>query len=210
MFLGGAFVPERESSSLLRRHFTLLVDSDGLPATVWRSALSLLKLQGYLQTLPTDYRIPLYHTKMSDETSEVADSLLSLGSKPVVLKATLEHLAGADLEKIPETLRSLIVAAGQVDADLIVTEAPEKLAGAKEAEAWSVEVTNWDGALREAEIFARGHDIPWSFQVPIAYCPFGEFYAVIEPPLNLRALNSLVVQPEDYENRFALRVRLRS
>ena len=60
MFLGGTFVPERES--LLRRHFTLLVDSDGLPATVWRSALSLRKLQEYLQTLPTDYRIHLYQT----------------------------------------------------------------------------------------------------------------------------------------------------
>ena len=67
------------------------------------------------------------------------------------------------------------------DADMVVTENPEWFPFYNEFEKRNTLLGNPSVLLRQCEIYARGHDVTWSFNYPMFDAPWSSFYFFAEP-----------------------------
>jgi len=100
---------------------------------------------------------------------------------------------GKQADAFPKEVALLSTAAAS-DIDMVVTDAslPDKDNLVRKV---GIYIDNWEGAKKQSAVFSRGHEVPWSFSVPMWGCPWTPFYAMAEPftiLIQLRELSAKV------------------
>jgi hypothetical protein len=152
-------VPRILSSAFVKSRLDILVADRALPQTTVTDLLKLDLLKNYLSELEGSLSIAVY---------AIDESAVSLQ------RGGVEHKAIGSLGATSaEALRRAVI---DFDADLLLTD---RASGEPLQD--TVLVTG-EGAevLRTAEVFARGHDVPWSFAQPVYDQPWTTFYQELD------------------------------
>jgi len=141
---------------------------------------TLQVLREYLGTIrPQTAGINLW---LPDGFGEVHTLLNAYGITTSSIRAAIpsEEIAKAFGENAPPDMRHAAATALSCDADLVVTERSDWFPFYQEFEDLNILLGSAEIALRQCEIFVRGHDVPWSFDSPMLDVPWGLFYLFAE------------------------------
>jgi hypothetical protein len=86
-----------------------------------------------------------------------------------------ERLKGVDRE-----LSDAVATALMLDADCLVTDHGDWFPYIEEVEKFSTLIMDCGFLLRNAEVFVRGHDVPWNFESKVWNQPWQAFYVLTE------------------------------
>lgn len=194
--LHGRVHPETSSSSLVRRELRILLDPRFLEGDWVARLIDLNVLCQYLASLPgSPCTITLLAPSAPDAGLSPALALirqyggevLPYGGVVVPDAAT----ALADLGVRHPDFLTLVSTAFAADADVVMTRppGPDVVFDQDLFRQLSITVGGFELALHAAEVFVRGHQVPWSFRHPMWNCPWTPFYSMAEPAQTLIALH---------------------
>jgi hypothetical protein len=186
--LHGRVLPETESSGLVRRELRILIDPHVITGADVPRLIDLGILREYLRTLSGPPCVVTLLTPASgDPELALAHEILGRhGAEPLPFGSILVPEATAALGELgaryPEFL-TLVSTAFASDADLVVTSSPgvDVAFDADFTRRFSIVFGDLDVALRDSEVFVRGHEVPWSFRMAAWNIPWTPFYVMAEP-----------------------------
>lgn len=172
----------------LKRRLDVLLADDSLSPDSIRNLAGSLQLLNWLfeeTEGATDLRVALH---VLSANSTATSTLENLG-----LAYSLVNIDGADL--LDDTV-------ARIDSDVVFATAVDADRGDA-----TLFVSSVEEILREAEVFARGFGIAWSFALPMRNQPWTEFYAAFEQT-TMRPLMTFAeaLKPRGAEGSEALRV----
>lgn len=93
----------------------------------------------------------------------------------------------------PQATVDLLARAVEARVDIVVPEVvPSDPPQIELMKALHIEVCDWRDALRACEVFVRGHEVPWAFNVAFWGLPWSQLYTWAERPDRLWALHERV------------------
>ena len=172
----GRIYPEVESSELINYTLRVLIE----PAVVQIHAKAMLELDTlrvYLRDLGSPCRIALLLPAKPDdpELGAAYEFMGKLEAETLPSSVVVAREAAASFPESVVDSRVLALAstAYLADADIVVSESmptsEEIAAGWRKL---SIKAVDVEGAKRICEVFAWGHDIPWSFRSPSWLMPW--------------------------------------
>jgi hypothetical protein len=105
---------------------------------------------------------------------------LEMRVTPVKQSEDLTRIPKSAGEQPDKDLQAIAATALACDADCIVTDVGKWFPWAEEFEKTGILLTSPDFLLRYAEIFVRGHDLPWAFAYKVWFEPWMAFYQMAE------------------------------
>lgn len=186
-FVHGRIYPETESSGLVSYSLRVLVD----PRTVRhqeRSILDIDTLRVYLNDIESPCRIVLMLPARSPGTFEHEyDFMENLGGEVLPSASIVVPDAAA---AFPEDAHSGALAFASTaligDTDIVLSEDLASQADIVTGfRSLHIPVLDAQGVKRSCELFVRGHEIPWSFALPAWGMPWGPFYAMVDPDIQM-------------------------
>jgi hypothetical protein len=105
---------------------------------------------------------------------------LEVGITPVHPSEDTTNITKSVRDQLGKDLQDIAATALACDADCVVTDVREWLPYAEEFEKLGVLLTSPDFLLRCAEIFVRGHDLPWAFGYKVWFESWTAFYQLSE------------------------------
>lgn len=105
---------------------------------------------------------------------------LGISTGTVATAVPSENVRGALPETAPSGIQQAASTALACDADMVITENSDWYPYYKEFEDLHILLGSFEVIPRQAEIFALGWDIPWSFRSPVLHLPWGLFYFFAE------------------------------
>lgn len=175
----GRIIPEVELAGRAKRFLDILVWVEQLENT---DAISLDELDGlriYLRSLKPfvcDIRlfVPERHAKTTAMLDGFGIDYQRVGEREAEPEVA-SQITGADAE-----LLAALGTALSVDADCLAVNRREWLPFVEESGKLGFLVTDFSFLLPYAEVFSRGHDVPWSFRHKSWYAPWTAFYNLSE------------------------------
>jgi hypothetical protein len=173
--LHGRVLPETDSSGLVRRELRILIDPRVITGADVPRLIDLGILREYVRTLSGPPCVVTLLTPASgDPELALAHEILGRhGAEPLPFGSILVPEATAALGepgmRYPE-FRTLVSTAFASDADVVVTRSPgvDVVFDADFTRRFSIVFGDLDVALRDSEVFVRGHEVPWSFRSVLA------------------------------------------
>jgi hypothetical protein len=180
-FIRGRVIPETESTGRVKRALDVLL---WLTAPENRNTIALFdeleQLRAYLNYFqPPICSIRLLVRANDHETAAVMIGL-EIGVRPVQQSEDITKIPKSVRDQLDKDLQAIAATALACDADCVVTDVGEWLPYAEEFEKLGVLLTSPDFLLRYAEIFVRGHDLPWAFAYKVWFEPWIAFYQLSE------------------------------
>lgn len=181
-------IPETESSCLVRRELRILLDPRTITEETRPALIHLDILRQYLASLPgLPCSVSLLAPAPGDPAFEAQHELICRYGGQHLRYATIviPEVATALGEigtRHPDFL-ALASTAVACDADMVVTTSPGEGVCFDDEFCRRLFIVFGDvrEALRLSEVFVRGHEVPWSFRLPMWNCPWTPFYSMIEP-----------------------------
>lgn len=179
-FVRGRAISQVESSGRTKKSFDVLLWTEELLYKGFQELDGIQQLREYIATiLPQPVSINLWlpegfikaHTLFN--AYGITVSMVPVREPDESLQKEFGDGAPADICKAAAT-------AAVCDADMVVTENPEWFPFYNEFEKRHTLLGNPSVLLRQCEIYARGHDITWSFNYPMFDAPWSSFYFFAE------------------------------
>jgi hypothetical protein len=173
----GHFVPEIESAGRVKRCFDILLWSDQ-----WfdKNAADLDKIEGlceYLRSLtPRFCAIRLLVPSSHEKTIELLKHLNCGITLVDVANPGAEMSAGVTDAELATAVQTAL----SCDADALVITKEEWFPYFEDIEKLGILLTDSGFVKKQCEIFARGHDVPWSFSFPTWNLTWTAFYQMTE------------------------------
>lgn len=178
-FIRGRIIPEVELGGRAKRVLDVLLWMSAPSGHDLRALDELEVLRTYLISMrPPVAQIQLW---IPQHHLETINALTDVGIEFSVVPA---KLAGDEIKKQlksddPE-ISDAVSTAQMVDADCLVTNHAEWFPFIEEVEKLLILITDCGFLLRYAEVFVRGHDIPWSFECKVWNQSWATFYPFTE------------------------------
>lgn len=163
-YIFGKIYPETSSSGLLNHRFKILIDLEGDNRSIDTMILELCTLREYLKSIK-DSPASL---ELFIAANIVPEIYQNLELKPVILS-----------KNISDRRQQILAMAENTGADVVATQNKKALVVDDEPEQNFV-IGDFEETKRNAEIFARGHEVPWSFFLPTWNMPWTPFYAICD------------------------------
>lgn len=173
----GRFVPQIESAGRPKRTLDVVLWGNEWNEKSRRDLDEIEVLREYLRSIQSgccsiSFLVPATHTKTIQALNE-----LNLSFTPaLVAEATAEILAVTGAKELANAVETAV----RHDADALVVTNLEWLAFAQDIDALGLFLTETSFLKYYCEIFVRGHDVPWAFQLPIWDKPWNGFYQMAE------------------------------
>lgn len=178
-FIRGRVLPEVELAGRTKQFLDILIWVEQLDETDAVSLDELDHLQVYLSSLkPFICHIRFFLPRRHVQT---AANLHDLGINYVLIdeqEATGEGSSG--LQGADKELLTAVETALSIDADCLAVNRNEWLPLVEEVDKLGFLLTDCSFLLPYAELFSRGHDVPWSFRYKSWYAPWTAFYTLAE------------------------------
>lgn len=186
--LRGRVLPETDSSGLVRRELRILIDPRVITEADVPRLIDLDILRQYLRTLSgPPCVVTLLTPAPGDPSLALAHEILGRhGAEALPFGTILVPEATAALgdigKRYPEFL-TLVSTAFASDADVVVARSPgvDIVFDTDFFRHHSIVFGGLDVALRDCEVFVRGHEVPWSFRMAAWNVPWTPFYVMAEP-----------------------------
>lgn len=175
----GRILPEVENTGRIKRSLGILLDLKELRKQDLASLDELEQLRIYLSSLDACVSIKLFCPEGEQQTP-LALFGMGIGCKVVPESKLIDKIPQRAAEGLDGALKTTLATALECDADCVVTSDTAVLPYAEEFDKAGVLLTSVEFALRYAEGFVRGHDIPWSFARKIWFQPWVSFYQLTE------------------------------
>lgn len=179
-FVRGRAIAQVESSGRTKKSFDVLLWTEELLYKGFREFDGIQQLREYLTTIfPQPVSINLW---LPDGFMKAHTLLNAYGitvSTVQVCKPD-EILRKEFGEGAPAGICEAAATAAICDADMVVTDNPDWFPFYGEFEKRNTVLGNPSVLLRQCEIYARGHDITWSFNDPMFDSPWATFYFFAE------------------------------
>jgi hypothetical protein len=120
------------------------------------------------------------HVPANDYKTAAVMTALEIGVRPVQQSEDITKIHKPVRDQLDRDLQGIAATALACDADCVVTDVGGWLPYAEEFEKLGVLLTSPDFLLRYAEIFVRGHDLPWAFAYKVWFEPWIAFYQLSE------------------------------
>ena len=180
-FIRGRVIPETESTGRVKRTLDVLL---WLTAPENRNTIALLDELEQLRAYLNHFQPPICSIRLLVPASDHKTAAVMIGLEIGVTSVKQSE----DLTKIPKSVReqpdkdlqAVAATALACDADCVVTDVGEWFPWAEEFEKLGVLLTSPDFLPRFAEVFVRGHDLPWSFAHMVWFEPWMAFYQLSE------------------------------
>lgn len=175
----GRILPEIKSTGRVKRTLDVLVSARALDRAMFNAFDELELLRIYLAS----FRPPVCEIRLlAPKGDSIFAAFGSIGIE--ILPATTSHSIAQITKEIadalPDSLRELLATALDHDADCVVTNDRDLLPYVEEFGKAGVLLTSPDFLLRYAEMFVRGHDVPWAFANKVWFAPWMSFYQLSE------------------------------
>lgn len=180
-FVRGRILPEIESTGRAKRTLDVLLSIKKLDEDVFAALDELEQLRVYLASfVPPVCEIRL-HVPM--DRGPLLAEFRSVGIElvPVAISLRVDHLTKEVANALPDSIKPILATALEYDFDCVVTDDGSLLPYVEEFGKADVLLTSPDFLLRYAEIFVRGHDLPWAFAKKVWFAPWMSFYQLSEP-----------------------------
>jgi hypothetical protein len=180
-FIRGRVIPETESTGRIKRTLDVLL---WLTAPENRNTTALFDELEQLRVYLNHFQPPICSIRLlvpaSDHKTGAVMIGLEIGVTPVKRSEDLTRIPKSLREQQDKDLQAMAATALASDADCIVTDVGEWFPWAEEFEKLGVLLTSADFLLRYAEIFVRGHDLPWAFAYKVWLEPWMAFCQMAE------------------------------
>ena len=159
----GRMLPETASTGFYSKNLKFLIDLDTIPEKEYRLIRDLCILREYLKSI---------------KDSTVALTIFT------ACEPKSDHISGVGLISIglvdcsTEYVKNLVESACVNDVDYIVTGQKAPVQNEIDCGRKEIAVIDLNEAMHQAEVFARGHEIPWSFETPSWNMPWTSFYSM--------------------------------
>lgn len=182
----GRMYPEMSSSGLLRYRLRILFDPSAvlqLKPTIRELDTLRVYLKDVKAPLQIDFLLP---AQTGDDEREAYKFLGGLGCETLPSRSVLHPIVNSELEKLSynsERLGLILSTARFADCDVIL--APDYVKGHEQREdirqRLGLILCDGEGVKKWSEVFVRGHEVPWSFHLPIWYSGWATLYPASEP-----------------------------
>ncbi len=179
-FVRGRFIAEVESTGRTKSKLDVLLWLTQVSHAEMAALDSIEILRSYLSWLNrTPCSINLWIPSTFQQTQRGLSSIGIEFGRVEISNPTqkIEAELGANP---PQELLAMAATALAIDADVVVTSNPDWYPYAIEFEKLNTLLSDCQVLKRQAEIFVRGHDVPWSFEHPIFLEPWNGFYQLSE------------------------------
>jgi hypothetical protein len=179
-FVRGRILPETENTGRAKRVLDVLLSVGKLDESTLTSLDELEQLRVYLAAfIPPVCSIRIL---VPVDQVEVLGALQQFGIEAVAIElaTTTERVPKKVADRLTDPLLGLLATALRHDVDCIVTNDPNLLPYAEEFTEAGTLLTSPDFLLRYAEVFVRGHDLPWAFGYMVWFEPWMSFYPLSE------------------------------
>jgi hypothetical protein len=180
-FIRGRFIPEVESTGGIKGSLDVLLWLPELSLGELRHLDSIEILRTYLASMvPSRCSINLW---VPTPFSETQTGLTAIGiSFGLALIAAPTDRVREDLgAHASQEVLEIAATALSVDADVVVTSSPALLPYVIDLELCGTLLADFETLKRQCELFARGHEIPWTFEANPLSQPWNGFYNLYEP-----------------------------
>lgn len=172
----GRAVPQIESSGRVKNSFDVLLWTENLSRNGFRILNDVQQLREYLAAgqpyapslnlrLPNEFR--RVHTLLN------GFAIPTSGIDIAAPSAEISQLFGPNA---PPQMQNAAATALNSDCDMLVVEESDWYPYYEEFDKLGILLGSPAVIVRQSEIFARGHDVPWAFDSPLWDCPWGAFY----------------------------------
>ena len=156
----GELIGEIESTTLLSQRFCILVDLE-INKALLKHLEELCTLRDYLRDIDdSSVKLEVY---LSSKLNIYVPGMLKLAKAPLV-----ENEKDCDSQ--------IIKIAEKIDADIVVSDSSMTDFEEQKEEDLRLYTSSIEEAKLRAEIFVRGHEIPWAFNEPVWNMPWTAFY----------------------------------
>ncbi len=179
-FVRGRIIPETESTGRVKAFFDVLLWLPQISPAELTPLDSIEVLRTYLSSInPIRCGINLW---IPAAFIDAQNALASIGIEfGTVEKTSRTTKAETALEAgAPQEILEMAGTALSVDADVVVASNPDWYPYAFEFEKLFTLLADCQILKRQCEIFVRGHDIPWSFELLVWNEPWNGFYQINE------------------------------
>jgi hypothetical protein len=178
----GLPVAQIESSGRTKATFDVLLWTEELLYKGFQDLESIQLLREYLSTIPSPKaRINLWLPESMTKTQTLLKAE-GITVSPISIQKPDDETLKLFGDGAPTGMADAAATGRACDADMVVTETFEWFPYFFEFEKQNTQLGNPGVLLRQCEIFARGHDITWSFKWPMADSPWSSFYFFAEQP----------------------------
>jgi hypothetical protein len=180
-FIRGRIIPETESTGRVKRTLDVLL---WLTAPENRNTIALFDELEQLRAYLNYFQPPICSIRLlvrgNDHKTAAAMIALEVGVTPVQQSEDITNIHKSVRDQPDKNLQAMAATALACDADCVVTDVREWLPYTEEFEKMGILLTSPDFLLRYAEIFVKGHDLPWAFAYKVWFEPWTAFYQMSE------------------------------
>lgn len=179
-FVRGRILPETKSTGRAKRVLDVLLSVEKLDESTLTYLDELEQLRVYL----TAFTPPVCSIRIlvPVDQVEVLRALQQFGIEAVAIElpATTQRVPKKVADRLTDPVLRLLPTALHHDIDCVVTNDPNLLPYTEEFTEAGTLLTSPDFLLRYAEVFVRGHDLPWAFAYMVWFEPWLSFYQLSE------------------------------
>lgn len=201
----GTIVPETESTGRVKRTLDVLL---WLTHPENRSTIALFDELEQLRAYLNHFRPPICSIRllipMDDRQTAAVMASLEIGTEAVSKCEDTACVTKLIRDQLDKDLQTIAATAIACDADCVVTDAAGWLAYVEEFDKLGILLTSPEFLLHYAEVFVRGHDLPWAFAYKVWSEPWIAFYQLSEERTFAPGLRFLKLCEDKGANRDAL------
>jgi hypothetical protein len=178
-YVRGRILPEVELAGRTKQFLDILIWADRLNQSDATSLDELDHLRIYLSSLrPFVCGIRIFLPQRHRETAAALDELGIAYQLVAERKPSVE--VSSEIERGDQELMIAAETALSTDADCLAINRREWLPFVEEIDKLGLLLTDCSFLLSYAELFSRGHDVPWSFRYKSWFAPWTAFYTLSE------------------------------
>jgi hypothetical protein len=201
----GHFIPEIGGSGRVKQSLDVLLYAEKIKDSTLHAIGELEQLRIYLAPLnPPVCSIRLFLPADHLETRRALERV-GIEALPVGMSDRIELAPKQFAELLKDhPLKGLAISGLNCDADCVAVDDLGLLSNVEDFARAGMLLTSTDFLLRYAEVFVRGHDVPWAFAHKVWFEPWTAFYQISEswtfkPAMEIFALTQAKGAPDAVE-----------
>jgi hypothetical protein len=177
----GKFIPEIEGSGRVKQSLDVLLYAEKIKDSTLKAIGELEHLRIYLAAVtPSVCSIRLFLPADHLETRTAVERF-GIEALPIEMSDRIELAPKQFAELLKDhSLKGLAISSLNCDADCVVVDDLGLLPNVEDFASVGMLLTSPDFLLRYAEVFVRGHDLPWSFARKVWFETWTAFYQISE------------------------------